>query len=93
MTFRPDEWARVKEVFEGARTLAVADRRAFVASACAGEAALQEHVEKLLAAHQLASSFPETRTVISHDGSVTTSLDGLQVAGYEIGRASCRERV
>ena len=82
MTFSPDEWARVKEVFEGAPTLAVADRKAFVALACSGDAALQEQVERLLAAHQLGSSFLETPAVISNDISVTTCLDGQQIAGY-----------
>jgi serine/threonine protein kinase/predicted ATPase len=84
MVFRPEEWARVKSVFDGARGLAIADRRAFVASACAGNAALEEHVEKLLAAHQLASSFLETPAVLSGDHSVTVSVDGQQIAGYEL---------
>ena len=82
--FRPDEWARVKEVFEGARTRAVADRRMFVASACAGDAALQQHVEKLLASYQLASSFLETPAVLSDDGSLTMTVDGQEIAGYEL---------
>ncbi|MBM2812732.1 MAG: protein kinase, partial [Chloroflexi bacterium] len=84
MTFRPDDWARIKEVFEGARALAVRDRAAYVASACAGAAALREHVERLLAAHQLANSFLETPAVIFNDDSVTIGLDGPQIAGYEL---------
>jgi hypothetical protein len=55
MTIRPDDWARIKEVFEGARSLPVRDRAAYVASACAGAAAQREHVERLLAAYQLAN--------------------------------------
>ena len=84
MTFRPDDWARIKEVFEGARALAVRDRTAYVASACAGDVALRQHVEKLLAAHQLANSFLETPAVIFNEGSVTTDLDVQQIAGYEL---------
>src|SRR6266550_8161642 len=84
MTFRPDEWARVKEVFEGARALAVGDRTAYVASACSGDAALREHVERLLAAHQLANSFLETPAVIVNDSWAMTNLDGLQIGGYEL---------
>jgi eukaryotic-like serine/threonine-protein kinase len=84
MVFHPEEWVRVKNVFDGARALAIPDRRAFVASACAGDAVLEEHVEKLLAAHQLANSFLETPAVLSDDHSVTVSVDGQQIAGYEL---------
>ena len=71
MTFRPDDWARDQR---GVRGRADAGRRrpsAFVAAACAGAAALQEHVEKLLAAHQLANSFLETPAVLFDEGSMT----------------------
>jgi predicted ATPase len=84
MTFRPDDWARVKEIFEGALALAFADRRAFLASACAHDAELQEHVEKLLAAHQLASSFLETPAAMPGDSLMTISPEGEQIAGYEL---------
>src|SRR4051812_33627442 len=84
MTFSPDDWARVKEVFDGARVLAVRDRAAYLASACAGDVALRQHVEKLLAAYQLANSFLETPAVISNEGPVTTDLDVQQIAGYEL---------
>ena len=67
MTVHPGEWARIKEVFDAARTLPAADRRPFVVSACAGDIALQERVEKLLAAHQLASSFLEVPAALSND--------------------------
>ena len=84
MPFRPEEWVRVKAVFEQARPLAVAERKAFVAAACAMEPELQGHVEKLLAAHQLASGFLETPPVLSDASSVTVSLDWQQIAGYEL---------
>jgi serine/threonine protein kinase len=84
MTCHPDEWARVKEVFEGARILAVADRRPFLDLACAGDAALQHRVEKLLAAHQLASSFLETPAVFPNDTLGPISLEGQRIAGYEL---------
>ena len=84
MTFRPDDWARIKEVFEGARALAVRDRTPYVASACATDVALRQHVEKLLAAHQLANSFLETPAVFFDEDSLTIALDGQQIAGYEL---------
>jgi serine/threonine protein kinase len=42
-------WERVKAVFQGALDRPPAERAAFVASACAGDAALQVEVESLLA--------------------------------------------
>ena len=49
MTFRPDEWARVKELFEGALALAPSQRSSFIASACGDDDALRRQVEELLA--------------------------------------------
>jgi len=83
MTVHPGEWARIKEVFDAARTLPAADRRPFVVSACAGDIALQERVEKLLAAHQLASSFLEVPAALSNDSMMTVSYEQL-IAGYEL---------
>ncbi len=84
MTFRPDDWARVETVFEGARALTGDDRTAYVASACADDAALRKEVEGLLAAHQLANSFLETPAVVFNDSSATNHLEGQQIAGYEV---------
>jgi tetratricopeptide (TPR) repeat protein len=84
MTFHPDQWERVREVFEGARALALAERRVFVGTACAGDAGLQEQVERLLAAHQLASSFLEAPLVVSSDSLEPICVDGQQIAGYEL---------
>ena len=84
MTLHPDEWARVKEVFDQARARTGANRRAFVTAACAGNDALHARVERLLAAHQLADSFLETPAVLSGDRAVTVSLEGQRIAGYEL---------
>ena len=81
MPFRAGEWARIKEVFEQARPLEAADRRAFVAAACATEPGLQEHVEKLLAAHQLASGFLESPPALSDESAVAASLEWQQIGG------------
>ena len=75
MPFTPSEWTRVKDVFDRARPLPVRERQAFVAGACAEEPELQEHVEKLLAAHQLASGFLETPPILSDAGPMAGDLD------------------
>jgi tetratricopeptide (TPR) repeat protein len=84
MPFTPEEWARVKGVFDRARPLPVGERRVFVAGACAGEPGLQEHVEKLLAAHQLASGFLETPPILSHAGPMAVELEWQDIAGYQL---------
>src|SRR5262245_14362502 len=84
MAFQPDEWARIKQLFEQARSLAVGDRHPYLASACADDIALEQIVEKLLAAHQLATSFLETPAVLSTDSLITKSFDGQQIGGYDL---------
>src|SRR5262249_15834148 len=84
MTFHPDEWARIKEIFEGARAMQFADRRAFLESACGRDEELQRQVERLLAAHQLAGSFLETPLALPTDSPPTISPEGQQIAGYEL---------
>jgi len=84
MTFHPEEWARIKEVFEGARAATLADRQAFLTAACGGDEELRRNVEQLLAAHQLASSFMETPAVLSGDSLATIAPRGQQVAGYTL---------
>jgi serine/threonine protein kinase len=84
MTFHPDDWARIKEVFEGARALAVRDRAACSVLTIDERGGAAEHVERLLAAYQLANSFLETPAVVFNEGSVMIDLDGQQIAGYEL---------
>ena len=80
MPFTPSEWARVKDVFDRARPLPVPERKMFVAAACATEPGLQEHVEKLLAAHQLASGFLETRRSFRMQGRSPAPWSGRKSA-------------
>jgi serine/threonine protein kinase/predicted ATPase len=84
MSSRADEWARVKEVFDQARPLPPADRRAFVSTACASEPGVRAHVERLLAAHQLTSGFLDGPAVLSGEGEIVESLDGQEIGGYEL---------
>jgi len=56
----PDRWARVKEIFTAALDLRPAARSAYVAQACARDAALRSEVESLLRAHEAAGEFMES---------------------------------
>ena len=82
MTFRPDEWARVKELFEGALALAPSQRSSFIASACGDDDALRRQVEELLASHEQAKSFLETPAVLGD--LVARNLEGHQLGPYHL---------
>jgi hypothetical protein len=60
MTLRPEDWPRLKEVFEGARALQADARPAYVTAACGSDEALRHEVETLLASHERAQSFSGT---------------------------------
>ncbi|HET9264462.1 MAG TPA: hypothetical protein VFO14_15530 [Vicinamibacterales bacterium] len=55
----PYDRQRLKEVFAGARALPASDRQAYVSAACAGNDALRQEMESLLAADERAKSFLE----------------------------------
>src|SRR5579872_1920136 len=84
MAFQPGEWKRVKDLFEEARPLPAADRSAYLAVACATEPQLRLYVEKLLAAHALASGFLEIPPMLSGTEPLGAPLDWDQIAGFEL---------
>ena len=85
MSLRPDEWARVKEVFDGARALPTDRRASYLASACGGDAALRQEVEMLLASHEHSRSFLETPAELRVDETTMTNrLDGQRIGAYQI---------
>jgi predicted ATPase len=74
MTMPPERWADIKAIFNAAVALAAPARTAYLAAACAGDPALREHVDSLLASHDQADSFLET-----------PAADVLQVPSDELG--------
>jgi Tol biopolymer transport system component/predicted Ser/Thr protein kinase len=61
MSLRPDDWTRLKAVFDGARALPPDARSAFLTSACGDDEALRLEVEKLLASHEAAATMQGQR--------------------------------
>ena len=57
------QWARVKEVFQGAVERPAHARSAYLADACGPDVELRAEVDRLLAAHEQAASFIETSPV------------------------------
>ena len=51
MNVRPEDWARVKAVFEGALALDAHARDAYLAQACRDEGNIRRQVEALLASY------------------------------------------
>lgn len=76
----PQDWQRVNELFQAALERDLPGQAAFLDEACAGEAAVREQVERLLAAHRRAGGFLE--------GSAVPELAALlsQEDGRDIGR-------
>jgi serine/threonine-protein kinase len=61
----PQRFAQVRAIFEAAVERPVAERRAFAAGACAGDAALLREVEAMLAADAMADPLLDRQKVSS----------------------------
>ncbi|HEX7999681.1 MAG TPA: protein kinase [Pyrinomonadaceae bacterium] len=92
MVMTPERWKKVEEVFESALERAPEERSAYLTQACAGDAALRNQVETLIASYEKAGSFIEEpvlgtavlpETVV--DETVNT-LIGLRLGSYKIVR-------
>ena len=57
---RPDEWRRLRDVFDRAMALPAGERPPFMANACLGDEGLHRRVATLVAAHERARNFLET---------------------------------
>ena len=74
MPLDPEDWPRLKEVFEGARALPADSRPAYFAAACHDNPALRQEVEQLIASHERAMTFLETPVVLFDDKIGTKGL-------------------
>ena len=80
-----DNWARLKEVFAGARALPADRRPAYLAEACDGNEALRLEVESLLSSDERMKSFLEAPAVVRGDDTrVTKSLEGQRIGPYQL---------
>jgi eukaryotic-like serine/threonine-protein kinase len=87
VTLAPDDWLRAKDAFARARTLPASDRQAYLSAACAGNAALRQEVESLLAADERAKSFLEAPAVIRSDGAphpAQVMIEGRRLGAYQV---------
>ncbi len=87
MAFPPYDRERLKEVFAGARALPASDRQAYLSAACAGNEALRQEVESLLASDERAKSFLESPAVVRGDGTphpAQLTIEGRQLGVYQV---------
>ena len=82
---RPEEWSRVKEVFAEALTLPAEARHAYLSGACAGDEALRQDVEMLLASHERAADFLESPAPVPEELSSPVNLEGTRIGPYQFG--------
>lgn len=84
MPVRPEDWPRVKDLFDRARARSPESRRAFLNEHAADDAVRHE-VESLLAASDLAADFLEQPAVELYTTVVTAGvLDGRRIGPYAI---------
>ena len=86
MALSPYDLQRLKEVFAGARALPASNRQAYLSVACAGNEALREEVESLLASDERAKSFLESPAVIQGDDTphIARLSEGQRLGVYRV---------
>ena len=84
-----ETWQQLKSIFHGALDLDLADRAAFLATACDGDADLRSQVERLLSAHDDAGPFLASPALVDagviSSEEVTRANDETDRAGQRIG--------
>ena len=87
MAIPPDDRQRLKEVFAGGRALPASGRQAYLAAACAGNDALRQEVESLLASDERATSFLESPALVWGDGTAHAAqlmIEGRRLGVYQV---------
>ena len=83
-SLHPDEWRRVRSLFERAVDVPAGERMQFVAEACLGDEAFHGRVATLVAAHERARDFLETGCVATIAGWLEEDLSGAQFGPYRL---------
>ena len=74
----PQQWERIKQIFDAALAEASADRATFLQANCGDDSVIRSEVERLLAEHERASGFLDRP---SHGNAF--ALSGSQISGTE----------
>jgi eukaryotic-like serine/threonine-protein kinase len=82
---RPEDWPRVREVFEQALALPGLERTAYVAAACGDDAAVHDEILRMLDSHARAGTFLSTPAIdlLGQTGHLP-SFEGQQIGPYHV---------
>lgn len=80
----PEQWERIKEIFEAALRRPPDERSAYIERARAGDRALRQEVASLLAAHERADRFLE-EPAVSRTWEREPEVTGLSLVGRRLG--------
>src|SRR4051812_43894911 len=83
-SLRPDEWRRVRDVFDRAVALPVGEGSQFVADACVSDATFHRDVSTLLDAYECADDFLETSCAATVATWLDDDLTGAQFGPYRL---------
>ena len=88
MTMKPERWRQVEEMLHAALSRGESERAAFLGHACAGDVALRQEVELLLAQQASMEGFLEDRPVATapQTGSEpgASVLTGRRLGAYQV---------
>ncbi len=87
----PERWQRIKPLLQSALERDPGERSAFLAAECAGDEALRNDVESLIASHDQASGFIESPAVEFMADSLEDQTDSL--AGQFFGPYQINDRI
>jgi serine/threonine protein kinase/Tol biopolymer transport system component len=85
-------WEHIEDIFHGALLCALADREAYLTSACGGDTNLQEEVESLISAYELPGDFLE-QDQLSAGLNLYAAGDSPSLAGELIGPYVLESRI
>jgi serine/threonine protein kinase len=82
---RPEDWPRIRALFERALEISIEQREAFLARACGGDEAARQHVRALLESNDQAGDFLEGSLPAALTDLVPDAdLSGLQLGPYRL---------
>jgi serine/threonine protein kinase/tetratricopeptide (TPR) repeat protein len=84
MSFGPDDWPRIKDLFNRARVQPPDVRAKFLDEACAGHEALRREIESLLGSYDRSDSFLETSPAHVFGLSGVALLTGRRIGPYQL---------